>query len=146
MKHSAGRKDDMLRRIAIRTTARAEMVDITEQVQEVVGAYGIRAGRCTVFVPHTTAGITINEGADPDVQRDLLATLERMIPWSDNYTHMEGNAAAHVKASLVGTSQTVLIEEGELVLGTWQAIFFCEFDGPRQRQVWVSCDAIDHPS
>jgi len=133
----------MRKRIAIRTTARAEMVDITERVQEAVGESGVRTGRCTVFVPHTTAGVTINEGADPDVRRDLLATLERTVPWSDDYAHAEGNAAAHVKAILVGSSQTVLIEEGKLALGTWQAIFFCEFDGPRQRQVWIGCETMD---
>lgn len=135
----------MVKRITFRTTARSEMVDITARILMAARESGVQEGCCTVFVPHTTAGITINEGADPDVRRDLLATLERMIPWSDDYHHTEGNAAAHVKASLMGTSQTVLIEGGELVLGTWQAIFFCEFDGPRRRQVLVKCEATDRP-
>jgi secondary thiamine-phosphate synthase enzyme len=98
---------------------------------------GIRDGVCRVFVPHTTAAVTINENADPDVPRDMLASLERIVPRSDGYRHAEGNAAAHIKASLFGASQTLFVENGRLVLGTWQSLFFCEFDGPRTRQVLV---------
>ena len=98
---------------------------------------GIRTGICQVYTPHTTAGVTINENADPDVVRDLLKEIDTVIPFEDAYRHAEGNSAAHIKSSLVGCDQTVPIEEGRLVLGTWQSIFFCEFDGPRQRKVIV---------
>ena len=101
-------------------------------------ALGLKDGAVTVFVPHTTAGVTINENADPDVVSDMIAALERMVPWEAGYAHGEGNAAAHVKASLMGSSVRVLVEDGALQLGTWQGIYFCEFDGPRQRQVWIS--------
>jgi secondary thiamine-phosphate synthase enzyme len=121
----------------LRTTARCEMIDITDRVAAMVKESGIRDGSCRVFVPHTTAAMTINENADPDVPRDILASLDRIIPLSDRYRHAEGNAAAHVKASLFGASQTVFIESGQLVLGRWQSLFFCEFDGPRTRQVLV---------
>lgn len=114
------------------------MLDITNEVREAVASLGITDGVCTIYVPHTTAGVTINEGADPDVAADILDTTERMVPSSHGYRHVEGNASAHVKASLVGASQQVLVDGGELVLGTWQAIFFCEFDGPRSRKVFVS--------
>lgn len=122
---------------SIQTRARAQMVDVTAQVRAAVAESGVREGVCYVYVPHTTAGVTINEGADADVQRDILAQLERMVPWEGPYRHSEGNAAAHIKAALVGTSQTVLVRDGNLVLGTWQAMFFCEFDGPRTRQLYV---------
>ncbi|MCX5837408.1 MAG: secondary thiamine-phosphate synthase enzyme YjbQ [Deltaproteobacteria bacterium] len=125
----------------LRTTARCEMVDITDRVAALVKESGIRDGSCRVFVPHTTAALTINENADPDVPRDILAWVDRIIPLSDRYRHAEGNAAAHVKASLFGASQTVFIEGGRLVLGAWQSIFFCEFDGPRTRQVLVGSTA-----
>lgn len=127
--------------LAITTTARCEMIDITDRIAEAVRKSGIRDGICHLFVPHTTAAITINENADPDVPRDILAALERIIPFSGNYRHAEGNAAAHVKASLFGPSQTVWIEDGRLVLGTWQSLFFCEFDGARTRKVLVRLTA-----
>jgi secondary thiamine-phosphate synthase enzyme len=100
-----------------------------------VAKSGVRQGLCMVYVPHTTAGVTINESADPSVRADLLMVLNQMVPWKADYRHLEGNSPAHIKSSLVGTSQTVAIENGTLVLGTWQGIFFCEFDGPRQRSV-----------
>jgi secondary thiamine-phosphate synthase enzyme len=125
----------------LRTTARCEMIDITDRVAALVKESGIQDGSCLVFVPHTTAAVTINENADPDVPRDILASLDRIIPLSDRYRHAEGNAAAHIKASLFGASQTVFIESGRLVLGTWQSLFFCEFDGPRTRQVLVGLTA-----
>lgn len=127
--------------LAITTTARCEMIDITDRIAEAVRKSGIRDGICHLFVPHTTAAMTINENADPDVPRDILAALERIIPFSGNYRHAEGNAAAHVKASLFGPSQTVWIEDGRLVLGTWQSLFFCEFDGARTRKVLVRLTA-----
>lgn len=123
--------------LTIRTTAGTEMIDITDRVAAAVGESGIKNGFCRVFVPHTTAAVTINENADPDVPRDILAALDRIVPLSAGYRHAEGNAAAHIKASLFGASQTVLVENGRLVLGTWQSLFFCEFDGPRTRRVLV---------
>ena len=123
----------MIRKLTVRTGARSEMIDITEQVRAAVRDSGIRDGICHVFVPHTTAAVTINENADPDVPRDMLMALDKAIPWQDRYRHLEGNSAAHVKSSLVGASETVLVEAGNLVLGTWQSLFFCEFDGPRTR-------------
>jgi secondary thiamine-phosphate synthase enzyme len=114
-----------------------EMRNITRGVQAAVTESGILSGICTIFVPHTTAGVTINENADPDVVRDILMELNKLVPLRDGYQHMEGNSAAHIKASLFGFSQQVIVESGLLVLGTWQGIYFCEFDGPRQRQVYV---------
>lgn len=127
----------MLKKINVRTNARTEMLDITRLVQQVVRDAGIPSGICTVFVPHTTAGVTINENADPDVVTDMLKEINKVVPFEDGYLHMEGNSAAHIKASLFGFSQQVIIEEGRLLLGTWQGIYFCEFDGPRNRQVYV---------
>jgi secondary thiamine-phosphate synthase enzyme len=123
--------------IKVKTEARAEMVDVTAEIQREVKKSGIQNGLGVAFVPHTTAGLTINEHADPDVARDLLETLGRLAPLSAAYRHTEGNADAHIKASLVGSSVTVLIENGKLVLGTWQGVFFCEFDGPRSRNLYV---------
>src|SRR5512144_857379 len=114
----------------VRTRAAHELVDVTEEVRAAVRASRVRDGILVVFVPHTTAGVTIQENADPDVQRDLLLALERMVPRDAGWRHAEGNADAHVKASLVGSSQLVPVEAGELVLGTWQGIYLCEFDGP----------------
>jgi secondary thiamine-phosphate synthase enzyme len=121
----------------VSTRRRTEMVAITSEGERVVRESGVRTGVCVVFVPHTTAGVTINENADPDVVRDMDAALEKAIPWRANYAHSEGNAAAHVKASLMGSSGNVPVEEGRLVLGTWQGIYFCEFYGPRERRVHV---------
>ncbi|MBM4313868.1 MAG: YjbQ family protein [Deltaproteobacteria bacterium] len=129
--------------LTIRTSARCEMIDITALIAEEVRKSGIKDGFCRLFVPHTTAAITINENADPDVPRDILTALDRIIPLSDRYRHAEGNAAAHIKASLFGPSQTVFIKDGRPVLGTWQSLFFCEFDGPRTRKVLVRLDAGD---
>jgi len=119
-------------------------MDITPLVKDIVGKSKIENGVCYIFVPHTTAGITINENADPSVREDILMKLDKLVPWQGNYTHMEGNAAAHIKASLVGSSETIPIEKGELALGTWQGVFFAEFDGPRRREVWVKI--TPHPS
>ncbi|MDI6827807.1 MAG: secondary thiamine-phosphate synthase enzyme YjbQ [Armatimonadota bacterium] len=127
----------MIQRISVRTSARTEFVDITSEVQNAVKSSGISDGLCIVYVPHTTAGITINENADPDVTRDIIDTLERLVPRDARYRHIEGNADSHVKASLMGFSASVLVENCHLVLGTWQGIYFCEFDGPRSRTVLV---------
>ena len=127
--------------LTIRTTARCEMIDITDRVAALVKESGLQDGICRLFVPHTTAAVTINENADPDVPRDILAALDRIVPLADRYRHAEGNAAAHIKASLFGASQTVFIKDSRLVLGTWQSLFFCEFDGPRTRNVLVRLTA-----
>jgi secondary thiamine-phosphate synthase enzyme len=127
----------MVRYINVRSKSRIEFIDITEIVQEVIKETGIINGICYLYVPHTTAGITINEGADPSVQRDIQNTLSRMVPHEMNYFHREGNADAHIKATLVGSSVNVIIDDSKLLLGTWQAIFFCEFDGPRHRRIAI---------
>lgn len=134
--------DSAMHTFSLRTTQHAQMVNIDREVQEIVTESGIQEGTVTIFVPHTTAGITINENADPDVVRDMLMILERMVPWEGGYAHAEGNSAAHVKASMMGNSATVLIENGQLQFGTWQSIYFCEYDGPRTRQVWVVCMGV----
>lgn len=123
--------------LSVETRQRAQLLDITAQVAAAVRQSGARSGVVHVFVPHTTAGVTINENADPTVVSDLLAALERAVPHHASYAHSEGNSAAHVKASLVGCCQTVLFDNNELVLGVWQGIYFCEFDGPRTRRVLV---------
>jgi secondary thiamine-phosphate synthase enzyme len=124
--------------LEVKTQRRSQMVDITGQVQGVITDSGLQQGLVCVYVPHTTAGITINENADPDVVHDLLAQLDEMVPWRQPfYQHGEGNSAAHVKASMMGSSVSVLVEGGKLKLGTWQGVWFCEFDGPRTRSVWV---------
>jgi secondary thiamine-phosphate synthase enzyme len=123
--------------VHVKTKARAEMVDITSLVRAEISKSGVNDGICMVFVPHTTAGVTINEGADPDVCDDIIAKLNQMVPPNAGYRHSEGNSDSHIKASLIGSSVTVLVEGGRLVLGTWQKIFFCEFDGPRSRTVCV---------
>ncbi|MBR0397062.1 MAG: YjbQ family protein [Eubacterium sp.] len=122
---------------SVRTDKHTEMIDITRQVQGVVREKNVDRGICVVYVPHTTAAITINENADPDVVRDFTMEINKLVPWEDGYRHAEGNSAAHLKASMIGFSQTILIEDGRLVLGTWQGIYFCEFDGPRSRKVYV---------
>lgn len=127
-----------MKTLEIQTRERTEFVDITAQVQAAVKELGVKAGAVTIFVPHTTAGITINENADPDVVADIKAVLDDRVPWKGNYRHGEGNSAAHIKASLMGSSVRVLVEQGRLQLGTWQAIYFCEFDGPRSRCIWVA--------
>ncbi len=126
-----------MKEITVQTRARTEMIDITAAVQKMINEEKIESGICLVYTPHTTAAITINENADPDVPRDMLAALDRAVPLSANYRHAEGNSAAHVKSSLVGASELVIIENNRLVLGTWQSIFFCEFDGPRTRKAYV---------
>ncbi len=124
-------------RLSLRTGARTELVDITGRLQDAVRQNGWRDGLLHVFSPHTTAGVTINEGADPSVRRDILATLARLVPHRGDYQHAEGNSDAHVKASITGSGAWVPVEGGSLALGTWQAVYFAEFDGPRTRSVWL---------
>jgi len=121
----------------IPTRSRTHFVNITSDVQAAAQRLGIDSGVITVFIPHTTAGVTINENADPDVTADMELVLDRVAPWSGGYAHYEGNTAAHVKASMMGSSVQVIVEDGQLKLGTWQGIYFCEFDGPRTRKAWV---------
>ena len=123
--------------VTIETTERNQMIDITSMVQAKVKESGIKDGICYVFVPHTTAAVTINENADPDVVRDILNILSKLIPHKDDYRHIEGNSDAHVKAALMGNITTVIVNDGKLVLGTWQSLFFCEFDGPRRRTIVI---------
>ena len=126
-----------MKTFTVKTSQRTEILDITHQIQKAVTDSKVRNGICCVFVPHTTAAVTINENADPDVPRDILMKLGKVIPFDDNYRHTEGNSDAHIKTSLVGSSEIIIVEDGRLVLGTWQSIFFCEFDGPRNRRFLV---------
>jgi len=126
-----------MKTFTVKTSQRTEILDITHQIQKAVTDSKVRNGICCVFVPHTTAAVTINENADPNVPRDILMKLGKVIPFDDNYRHTEGNSDAHIKTSLVGSSEIIIVEDGRLVLGTWQSIFFCEFDGPRNRRFLV---------
>jgi len=128
----------MLHEINLKSSQRDEMIDITRQVRNIIRDSGVENGLAVIYAAHTTAGITINENADPDVQHDILLALEKAVPWrSPEYRHDEGNSAAHVKASMMGAGLTLIIREGRPQLGTWQSVFFCEFDGPRHRNVWA---------
>jgi secondary thiamine-phosphate synthase enzyme len=127
----------MLKEIDVQTNTQTQIIDITAQIQKVVRESGISEGLCCVFIPHTTAGVTINENADPSVKHDIIMELNKVIPLNDHYRHLEGNSAAHIKASIIGSSVNVPVENNNLLLGTWQGICFCEFDGPRQRNVYV---------
>jgi secondary thiamine-phosphate synthase enzyme len=123
--------------VEVKTNSREEFIDITPLIEKIVKDSDKDSGICYVYVPHTTAGITINENADPSVKRDILMALDKLIPESWSYHHMEGNSPAHIKSSLIGHSVSLLIEKGNLALGTWQGIFFCEFDGPRRRKIYI---------
>lgn len=127
----------MMKTIPVSIGARTEFIDVTGKVQQVIKESGVKDGTCTVYVPHTTAAVTINENADPSVRRDILSSLNRLIPFDDNYSHSEGNSAAHIKASIIGSSETIIVVDGRLALGTWQGIYYCEFDGPRRRTLLV---------
>ena len=127
----------MLIKLNVNTSKHTQMLDITDKVQQAIKNSGVKDGICTVFIPHTTAAVTINENADPDVVRDFTMEINKIVPWEDGYYHMEGNSAAHLKSSMIGFSEQVIIDNGRLVLGTWQGIYFCEFDGPRNRKVYV---------
>jgi secondary thiamine-phosphate synthase enzyme len=137
----------MLKRLVVTTQQKTQFIDITAQVREAIAVGGVREGTCTVYVPHTTAGVCIQENADPEVPHDLINALHRLVPDDLHYFHVEEgeeNAPSHVRAMLVGTSQMVIIEEGQLRVGRWQAIFFCEFDGPRTREVWLQISGGCH--
>jgi len=127
----------MMTELEVETHQKSEMIEITDAVRSAVGRSGIREGSCLVWVPHTTAGLTVNENADPSVRRDLLKALERLVPESGDYRHSEGNSPGHIKSTLCGHGETLIVEGGGLVLGTWQGIYFMEFDGPRRRRVLV---------
>lgn len=127
-----------MKKFRIQTRSRTDFINIDRQVSELVRESGITEGVVTIFIPHTTAGVTINENADPDVTADMETVLDRMVPWrAADYRHMEGNTAAHVKASMMGASAQVIVSHGALQMGQWQSLYFCEFDGPRNREVWV---------
>jgi secondary thiamine-phosphate synthase enzyme len=123
--------------LSVKTRERAELVDVTADINQLIQKSGIDQGLCMLYVPHTTAAVTINESADPSVKADILMILNKIIPWEANYRHLEGNSAAHIKSTLVGSSELIAIENRKLALGTWQGIFFCEFDGPRSRKLQV---------
>jgi secondary thiamine-phosphate synthase enzyme len=132
-----------VKQFTVRTNARSEMIDITGRIRALLKESKMRSGICHVFVPHTTAAVTINENADPDVPRDILMELDKIVPLNDHYRHGEGNSAAHIKSSIVGASEMIFVDDGELVLGTWQSVFFCEFDGPRTRKVIVRLTPLE---
>ncbi len=123
--------------LSVKTRERTELIDITSDINKLIQKSGVDQGFCMIFVPHTTAAVTINESADPSVKSDILKVLNQIIPWEANYRHLEGNSPAHIKSTLVGSSELVAIDNQRLILGTWQGIFFCEFDGPRTRKVDV---------
>ena len=127
----------MIEQFTLSTSSRNQLIDITDIVSDYVQRSGVRSGICVVYTPHTTAAITINENADPSVKSDIIRKLADTFPQNDNYAHSEGNSDAHLKSSVIGCSQTLLIKDGSLLLGTWQGIYFCEFDGPRRRQYFV---------
>lgn len=131
----------IVKSIGVRSEQREEMIDITREITEFINTSQVKEGLLTIFVPHTTAAVTVNENADPDVRSDITNFLKKLIPVRSGFKHLEGNADAHIKSTLVGCSQTLLIQNGHLVLGTWQGVFFCEFDGPRQRRTILSIQA-----
>ena len=131
----------MLIKFTVDTSRHTQMLNITDRVKKAVAESCVRSGVCTVFIPHTTAAVTINENADPDVVRDITAELDKIVPWDDGYRHSEGNSAAHLKASMIGFSEQIIIEDGRPVLGIWQGVYFCEFDGPRTRNVYLKITA-----
>lgn len=126
-----------MEKINIKTTKRTDLVDITDEAQDIITKSKIKAGVCFLFCPHTTAGLTINENADPSVKRDIINTLNKLVPEGASYSHSEGNADSHIKSSLLGQSLSIFIENSQLLLGTWQGVYFAECDGPRSREVWV---------
>jgi len=125
-------------KLHLRTTKRVEFVNITERIEKIIRDNKVESGICYIFCPHTTAGLTINENADPSVVEDIISMLDKIVPHNFPYRHIEGNSPAHVKATLVGNYLTIFIEKNRLLLGTWQGVYFCEFDGPRERSVWIS--------
>ena len=141
--HERSEEDTVIRYLEVKSRTRTELVDITADVRDLLRKANINNGVCHIFVLHTTAGIMVNEGADPAVQRDINSFLSKMVPMDHYFTHSEGNSDAHIKSALVGTCQTILIESGKPLLGTWQSIYFCEFDGPRARRVAIKICSDD---
>ena len=133
----------MITEVSVKTNSKTTLQDITEKVREAVRKSGVKNGICHLYAPHTTAALTINENYDPSVAEDIVGELNKLIPMNGHYKHQEGNAAAHIKSSIIGSSRTVFIENGEIVLGTWQGIFLCEFDGPRNRKVLMKILSVD---
>jgi len=131
-----------MEKISVKTNSRIELIDITEKIQAIVAKSKVKQGICFIFCPHTTAGLTINENADPSVRRDILQALNKLVPANAGYSHSEGNADSHIKSSIFGASLTIFIEDGQLAFGTWQGIYFCEGDGPRSRQVWIKIQSL----
>lgn len=127
----------MFTTLELKTNSQTEFLDITDLIRDLVSRSEIMDGLCQIFIPHTTAAVTINENADPTVKTDMLKELNKIIPFDDNYQHFEGNSAAHIKSSLIGPTLAVIVQKGQMMLGTWQGIYFCEFDGPRRRKIWV---------
>ena len=127
----------MNRTLTVKTSSQTELIDITGEIERAIQSEGITDGVCFLFVPHTTAAVTINEHADPSVRSDILMVLNKIVPWKEAYGHLEGNSPAHIKASLIGSSEMIAVEGGRMRLGTWQGVFFCEFDGPRTRKIHV---------
>ena len=127
----------MLKTFSLKTSRRVEFLNITGQIEKTLAESRVKSGLITVFVPHTTAGVTINENADPDVVSDMIGYFNKAVPFNDNYSHGEGNSAAHIKSSIFSPSLTLIIDQGEIILGTWQSVYFCEFDGPRMREFYV---------
>ncbi len=128
----------IVNRISVKTDKKDDFINITSRVKKIIVSEKFDSGLCTVFIPHTTAGVTINEAADPDVVRDILFKLNSLVPWNENYHHLEGNSAAHIKTLLTGSSLSIPVMDGKLVLGTWQGIYFCEYDGPRSRSAVIT--------
>lgn len=127
----------MNKTLTVKTSSQTELIDLTGKIEKAIQSEGIDQGVCFLFVPHTTAAVTINEHADPSVRSDIVMVLNKIVPWEEAYRHMEGNSPAHIKASIMGSSEMVAVENGRLKLGTWQGVFFCEFDGPRTRKIHV---------
>jgi secondary thiamine-phosphate synthase enzyme len=127
----------MKKTFTVQTSSKTELIDITGYIEKEIRSEGIDEGVCMVFVPHTTAAVTINESADPSVKSDILMVLNKLVPWKEAYRHLEGNSPAHIKSSIIGASEMIAVEGGRLKLGTWQGVFFCEFDGPRNRKVHI---------
>jgi secondary thiamine-phosphate synthase enzyme len=132
-----GCDDILFKEITVKSSRRVEFINITDQLKKEVNEVGINGGIIIVYIPHTTAAITINEGSDPDVKADIIEQLNKIIPYNGNYRHLEGNSHAHIKSSLIGNSETIIIDKGRLQLGSWQSVYFCEFDGPRSRRVYI---------
>ncbi len=126
-----------MEKISVKTNSRIELIDITEKIQAVIAKNKVKSGVCFIFAPHTTAGLTINENADPDVKQDMISTFNKLVPENAGYAHSEGNSDSHIKSSLFGSTLTIFIEDGRLAFGSWQGIYFCESDGPRSREVWI---------